>query len=604
MKSMKTLVCLTAWLFAGLTVPSMLQARDVSPEVEEQLMERLTEMEMEEFLAGVDPSEIPLASGETLDDLLRQLEARERQGLLFYPVTPCALLDTSEEGPALEDGERRPLWLRSKKQTSSSGDDRTCGADLDETSARVALLTVQLLESPGYGSLWIGPGDEREGSRLHLAPTATNGWTVTSELCDSSSEDACPEGDLRVSVEGTTARVVIHLLGFYGPPLRSPPTRDRPSDEPTESGEVERKASTSPFWEVGTGSGDIHYSDGAVGIGTSNPLAKLHVQGTMRVDVGEGLLFHGGSNYWGTNQDVRRLQIRDGNDSNGDVDGGLVFETWTEKDNERFPLLALRRRGGMPQVGIGAAFPDNPLKIHGYRHRATGTLRSTGYTVWGTGTAFDSELRVGSEIIVDGQVRQVKEIVGPDRIEINAGFVPEVLDEPFWYTHRLMVVDGQGRMGLGDLTPDVKLDVDGNVQASGRIESEDISIADLAPDDATPSNSSLDFYSRAAGGELHRWAFHSASVGGGWGVVPNSLTLWEYDSRGCEAENPICEARMVFQPNTGFVGIGTDNPSARLDVAGDIELSGRLRHDSTLEIEASADLRLGAGGDICIGRCE
>ena len=39
--------------------------------------------------------------------------------------------------------------------------------------------------------------------------------------------------------------------------------------------------------------------------------------------------------------------------------------------------------------------------------------------------------------------------------------------------------------------------------------------------------------------------------------------------------------------NTGFVGIGTTNPSAELEVVGDIKLSGSLISD----------------GDICIGKC-
>ena len=669
-----------------------LPAEDIPPEWEEALVERLTDEQMDEFLAGVDPAQIALGGGETLDDLLKQLEAQEREGLLFYPVTPCVLFDGSQVA-RLTDGETQPIWIRRDEKLAGEA---ICGAGIEDLTARVALLTVQVLEHEGEGVIEIGPGDRRQGSRLQLSPGASHGWTVTSVLCAS---NHCDQGNLRLTVEETSARVTIHLLGFYGtarPALEASGTLS--NESPTAVSSTDSKSLESPFWEPGTAPGKIHYSDGFVGIGTDNPYAplhvvgpdaeypnnqalkintygerprwdhvsitgkaasgyglafggeghgrggiyarnvggtssaegeitlwarsggnirlmggkvgvgvtpqaKLHVKGDMRIDVGEGLRIQGGY-YWGTNLDARKFRIRDGNDSNGNVDGGVVFETWTEKDDESFPLLTLRRREGTPRVGIGSAFPSGPLKIHGYRNRATGTLRSTGKTVWGTGTAFDSELRVGSEIIVKGQVRRVQEIVGADRIEINNAFIPEVTDETFWVTHRLMMIDGQGRMALGDLDPDDALDVEGDIQATGELEVSKIRVAKLPDDDSTPSNSSINLYSREQGGSLHRWALHSASIGGGWGVQPNSLTIWEYDGRGCTAENPVCEARMVFQPNTGNVGIGTDQPSARLDVDGDVRLSGSLKHAAELDIEAGSNMTLSAGGDICIGRCD
>ena len=688
-----------------LAATSVSQSQTVPPEWEEHLLSRLTAEQMDEFLAGVDPSEIALDEGGTLNELLRRLEDQKRRGLLFYPVTPCVLLDASREKSPLADGEIRPIRLG--RRTGDALKNRTCGAEVRVDSAQVALLTVEIRGVHGSGgTLRVGPGDGREASRFELSPTAGHGWTVTSDLCASDDSDLCPDGHLALAVEGTSAEVVVHLLGFYGPASVLVETEDATVRETPNDGVVADKALESPFWESGTGSGKIHYSDGFVGIGTVNPWAPLHVfgpdadypdnkalrvhtygespnfrdhvvingeaesgygiafsgqghhrggiyarnvggseakgeitlwtrgggnlrllaenvgiggepqaklhvkgstqvDGSFRVNVGEGLLLEGVNDYWGANHDARRFRIRDGNENKGNVDGGLVFESWTEIDDQSFPLLSLRRTNGVPMVGIGTAFPGNPLKIHGYRNRATGTLRSTGRTVWGTGTAFDTELRVGSEIIVDGQVRKVTEVFGPDLIEVNNGFSPEVIDAEFWYTHRLMTVDSQGRMALGDLTPDDQLDVDGDIHATGQIETnQSIRIANLPPDDTTPSNSSINFYSREAGGSLHRWALHSASVGGGWGVKPNSLTIWEYDGRSCESENPVCEARMVFQPNTGFVGIGTDEPSARLEVNGDVRLSGGLRHDDELIIEAASKMTLTAGGDICIGQCD
>ena len=210
---------------------------------------------------------------------------------------------------------------------------------------------------------------------------------------------------------------------------------------------------------------------GNTGVGVSNPLAKLHVGGNMRLNLGEGLLFQSFNSYWGKNLDARLVRIRDGNGSSGNVDGGLVVETWTEADNESFPLLTMRRNAGSPAVGIGSAYPEGPLRIHGYRNRGAGTLTSIGTTLWGTGTEFSTDLRVGSEIIVDGQVRQVMSVVGADQVEINEAFSSEVTDAGFWYTHKLLIVDNQGRMRLGphEGQAEEQLQVEGNIKLSGNI---------------------------------------------------------------------------------------------------------------------------------------
>ena len=150
----------------------------------------------------------------------------------------------------------------------------------------------------------------------------------------------------------------------------------------------------------------------------------------------------------------------------------------------------------------------------------------------------------------------------------------KVVDWKFENNYKLAIQGG--KVGIGTTTPDAVLDVVGN-----------FAVRNIPADDFTPANATINLYSREAGGSKHRWAFHSASVGGGFGVVPNSLTIWEYDGRSCTSPDPICHARMVFEPNTGNVGIGTADPQARLHVAGDLKLDGRLV----------------SNGDICIGAC-
>jgi hypothetical protein len=220
--------------------------------------------------------------------------------------------------------------------------------------------------------------------------------------------------------------------------------------------------------------GNIRLFGGKVGINQSDPEAKLYVNGRVRIDIGEGLIFQADNNYWGQDHDARRIRIRDGNGSSGNVDGGVVFETWTEQDDQSFPLLSLRRFGGEPRVGIGSAFPGDPLSIHGYRNRGTGTLQSSGTTVTGAGTSFDTELRIGSEVVVNGQVRRINSIAGPGQFQVNKAFFPDLAGEEFWYAHRLLVVDGAGRMRIGphEGAPEEQLQVEGSIKLSGNIVSD------------------------------------------------------------------------------------------------------------------------------------
>jgi hypothetical protein len=102
--------------------------------------------------------------------------------------------------------------------------------------------------------------------------------------------------------------------------------------------------------------------DGNVGIGTNNPEAKLHVNGNLRVNVGEGLEFLGENDYFGTNLDARIFRMIDVNSENGNVDGGIAIEGFTPNDNKRKPIMAIRGNGN---VGIGTAQPEERLHVQG-----------------------------------------------------------------------------------------------------------------------------------------------------------------------------------------------------------------------------------------------
>lgn len=91
----------------------------------------------------------------------------------------------------------------------------------------------------------------------------------------------------------------------------------------------------------------INLRSGNVGVGVSDPTAKLHVGGNLFLNLGEGLEFNYDENYWGAHQDARIIRIWDVNSTKGIVDGGFVIEGYTKPDNARKPLLAIKGTGEM-----------------------------------------------------------------------------------------------------------------------------------------------------------------------------------------------------------------------------------------------------------------
>jgi hypothetical protein len=120
-------------------------------------------------------------------------------------------------------------------------------------------------------------------------------------------------------------------------------------------------------------------------------------------------------------------------------------------------------------------------------------------------------------------------------------------------------------MGVSVGSPDVN---------SGLTVYGDATLRRFPANDTTPTNTALSLIGRAAGGREQRWTIYTAAVGGGWGVTPNGFDIWEY---------PATAARFrlkpggttVLTPSGGNVGIGIDNPQAKLHIqGGDVLLEG------------------------------
>ncbi len=114
----------------------------------------------------------------------------------------------------------------------------------------------------------------------------------------------------------------------------------------------------------GTDNNDLVVNNqGNVSIGTGLSDAKLHVNGDMFMNIGEGFKVFGDGNYFGQFNDGIIFQMQDTNAANGTTDGGFVFRGYTTTDNVASNDWMVIKNGG--KVGIGTSDPKNKLSVEG-----------------------------------------------------------------------------------------------------------------------------------------------------------------------------------------------------------------------------------------------
>jgi hypothetical protein len=97
-----------------------------------------------------------------------------------------------------------------------------------------------------------------------------------------------------------------------------------------------------------------------------------------------------------------------------------------------------------------------------------------------------------------------------------------------------MTSQDNGNVGLGTIAPDAKLHVFGPVRVHA-----------APPNDTTPDNAEFVLTNRGAGGAPYTWRLQTAAVGGGFGVNPNALEIWEYPQ---DATPGCCLPRLRILP--------------------------------------------------------
>ncbi|MFY7671969.1 hypothetical protein ACOSP6_12860 [Tenacibaculum sp. MEBiC06402] len=102
------------------------------------------------------------------------------------------------------------------------------------------------------------------------------------------------------------------------------------------------------------GNGIHYFSSGNLSIGTTTSKARLHVNGSIYSQIGEGFKLLGDSNYFGQYNDGIIFQMEDSNGTNGNTDGGFVFRGHTPTDGLSKEWMVIKTGG---RVGIGTTDP-------------------------------------------------------------------------------------------------------------------------------------------------------------------------------------------------------------------------------------------------------
>jgi hypothetical protein len=204
-------VRLAAAILLAASTATATAAQEWSPRLQRRVLEALDRQQEDALAEGAQPSEIVLADGSTLEDLLAQAAEEAAEPLAYTPLDSCQLVRTpgSTAGPVAA-GETRTFRVRGSLQ-SQGGRDTGCGVP----AAARALAVVIRAVARDAGSLQIGPAGG-PGAGLPLLAYDKAGGATTSAVVELCREVSCA-ADLQVRAVGAAAHLTIGVVGYFAP---------------------------------------------------------------------------------------------------------------------------------------------------------------------------------------------------------------------------------------------------------------------------------------------------------------------------------------------------------------------------------------------------
>jgi hypothetical protein len=299
-------------------------------------------------------------------------------------------------------------------------------------------------------------------------------------------------------------------------------------------------AGNTPYWN-GTlwvpNSSNIYNNGSFVGIGTTNPGAKLHVVGSLRID--GGLSFANGT----------------------EVAGHVLTSSANGLANWELPLLPSGGQTGNTPFWDGTRWNPNSNSIYN-----NGNLIGIGTTDPATKLHVVGSFKVDGPVVLADGTQGVGKVLTSDANGLASWATPTgglsagtaTGNTPYWngttwVTNSSNIYNNGGNVGIGMINPAIKLDLDAN-QIIGT------SKTFVTQHDVTNRGTKVSFGYHIPGNEFvgMKAIVKAGTVCGNSGDI--TLHTWE-----CNTSS----SREVMRINgTGNVGIGTDAPSAKLSVNG------------------------------------
>ena len=306
------------------------------------------------------------------------------------------------------------------------------------------------------------------------------------------------------------------------------------------------------------------FTGGNVGIGTTTPKSKLELVSGINAYPA----------ITGTTQSGAALRLRGGD--NAVLDFGMNSNnTWIQATDQTGLgsnyNISLNPNGG--NVGIGTSIPSQSLDVIGRTAiTSIGINSDEGYNGALMITKPDNSGQY-INMVRDGQYPwSIGTVYNTNTFAIGEGLGQLGNHTDADFTNPFFNITDGGNVGIGTTIPGAKLDVAGNISSTSISSTNTGDIGGLIH---------LNNHSKTANGQAYRWSIYNMAEGEPY-HYGNSLQFWAYDKLGDDEVSGKTTATggmvksVLTLKDDGNVGIGTNTPGTKLEVAGNIKINSGI----------------------------